>query len=90
MTKTIPLGKAKKNLSSIIKDVAKRHERFTITENGISKAIILNTEEFESLVETLDMLSHKEERDAIARAKKQIKKCQTIPLATVKKKYGLK
>jgi prevent-host-death family protein len=82
--------KAQKSLSSIIKDIEKKYDRFTITQNGISKAVILSSEEFESLMETLDILSHKEEREAIARAKKQIKRHQTTSLVAVKKKYGLK
>jgi prevent-host-death family protein len=69
MTKTIPLMKAQKSLSSIIKEIEIKCDRFTITKNGISKAVILSSEEFEGLMETLDILSHKEEREAIARAK---------------------
>lgn len=72
MTKTIPLAEAKKSLSAIVKNVEEQYDRFTITKNGVEKAIIMSSEEFEGLMETLDILSHKEEKEAIARAKKQV------------------
>jgi prevent-host-death family protein len=90
MTRTIPLAEAKKNLSSLIKDVEEKYDRFTITKNGIDKAVILSTEEFEGFMETLDILSDKEEREAIARAKEQVKTGRTISLSAVKERYGIK
>lgn len=89
MTKTIPLAEVKKNLSSIIRDVEEKYDRFTITKNGVDKAIILSSEEYEGLMETLDILSHKEEREALARAKAQVRKGKTVSLDLMKKKYDL-
>lgn len=90
MTKTIPLAEAKKSLSAIIKDVDEKYDRFAITKNGISKAVILSSDEFEGLLETLDILSCKEEREAIGRAKKQVRSGQTVSLHEVKSQYGFK
>jgi len=90
MTKTIPLAEAKKGLSRIIKDVDEKYDRFTITKNGVDKAVIISSEEFEGLLETLDILSHKEERDAIARAKEQVKKGITVSLKDFKKRLAIK
>jgi PHD/YefM family antitoxin component YafN of YafNO toxin-antitoxin module len=70
----IPLADAKKRLSAIVKDVDENFDRFAITRNGVSKAVIIISEEHEGLLETLDILSCKAEREAIARAKKQVKK----------------
>jgi prevent-host-death family protein len=78
MAKTIPLAEAKKGLSRIINDVDKKYDRFTITKNGVDKAVIISSEEFDGLLETLDILSNKEERDAIARAKEQVRKGNTV------------
>jgi prevent-host-death family protein len=89
MTKTIPLAEAKKRFSALIKDVEEKFDRFTITKNGVERAVILSNEEYEGLLETLDILSCQEERDAIKRAKEQIKKGRTLSLATLKKKYDL-
>ena len=89
MNKTIPLAEAKKNLSALIRDVEKKYDRFTITKNGVSEAVLMSCDEFDGLLETLDILSNKEEKDAIARAKNQVKNGKTISLATIKKKYKL-
>jgi prevent-host-death family protein len=88
MTKTLPLAEAKKNLSAIIKDVDEKYDRFTITKNGVNKAIIMSTEEFEGLMETLDILSNREEIRAIARAKREVRKGKTVALKEFKE--GLK
>jgi prevent-host-death family protein len=89
MSKTIPLAEAKKNLSAIVREVEEKYDRFTITKNGTDKAVILSSEEFEGLMETLDLLSQKEERDAVARAKEQVKAGETVSLEKLKKKYDL-
>ena len=89
MTKVIPLAEAKKQLSAIIKDADEKFDRFAITRNGVSKAVLMSSEEYEGLLETLDILSRKEEREAIAKAKKQVKKGETVSLDGIKKKYDL-
>ncbi len=90
MTKTIPLADAKKNLSSLVKDVEEKYDRFTVTRNGVDKAVILSSEEFEGLLETLDVLSSREEREAVARAREQVKRGETISLEAVKEIHRLK
>ena len=90
MTKTLPLVEAKKQLSSIVRDVEEKFDRFTITRNGVEKAVILSSEEFEGLLETLDLLSHKEEREAVAKAREQVRRGQTLSLKALKEKHGLK
>ncbi|PIP08636.1 MAG: hypothetical protein COX51_03435 [Syntrophobacteraceae bacterium CG23_combo_of_CG06-09_8_20_14_all_50_8] len=89
MTKVIPLAEAKKQLSAIVKDADEKFDRFAITRNGVSKAVLMSSDEYEGLLETLDILSSKEEREAIARAKAQVRKGKTVSLSHVKKKYDL-
>ncbi len=87
MHKTLPLAEAKKSLSAIVKDVDEKYDRFVVTKNGVEKAVILSSEEFEGLLETLDILSNKEEREAIARAKQQVNKGKTVSLRNFKEAY---
>ena len=89
MMRTIPLAEAKKQLSAIIKDVEEKFDRFTITQNGVGKAVILSNEEYDGLLETLDILSCKEDREAIARAKTQVRKGRTVSLDEIKKKHDV-
>ncbi len=90
MSKTIPLAEAKKSLSSIVREVEEKYDRFTITKNGVDKAVILSSEEFDGLLSTLDILSCKEERVAIARAKKQVRSGKTVSLREFKTRLKLK
>lgn len=90
MTKTIPLAEAKKSLSAIIKDVDENFDRFAITKNGVEKAIVISSEEFDGLMETLDILSCKEEKEAIVRAKRQVRKGQTVSLKDFKDRLKIK
>ena len=89
MNKTIPLAEAKKNLSVIIRAVEEKYDRFTITKNGVSEAVIISSSEFEGLLETLDILTNKEEKEALARANEQVKRGKTISLEKIKEKYDL-
>jgi len=90
MHKTLPIAEAKKSFSAIVKDVDEKYDRFVVTKNGIDKAVILSSEEFEGLLETLDILSNKEEREAVARAKQQVSKGKTVSLRDFKARLKLK
>lgn len=90
MIKTLPLAEVKKNLSSIVRDIDEKYDRFSITKNGVEKAVILSSEEYDGLLETLDILSNKEEIIAIRKAKEQVKKGKTVSLKDFKKKRKIK
>jgi len=90
MTKTIPLVEAKKNLSAIINDVESKYDRFNITKNGLSKAVIMSIEEYDGLLETKDILSKREERETIRKAKKEVKEKDAISLDEAKPRLALK
>ena len=86
MRKTYPLAEAKKHLSHLVKEVDEVYDRIVITKNGVETAVLMSTDEYEGLMETLDILSSKDERQAIARAKRQVRRGQTISLDAFKKK----
>ncbi len=88
MRKTYPLAEAKKHLSGLVKEVDQSYDRIIITRNGIEKAVLLSVDEYAGLIETLDLLSSKEERAAVARAKRQVRRGQTILLEAFKKKMS--
>ncbi len=89
MTRTISLAEAKKSLSAIVKDVDEKYDRFAITRNGVSKAVLLSSDEFEGLLETIEILSAAEERDAIARAKKQVRSGETVSIRKIRERYDI-
>jgi prevent-host-death family protein len=85
MSRTIPLAEAKKHLSRLVKEADAMYDRIVITRNGTEAAVLLSATEYSGLLETLDILSRKDERMAIARAKRQVRRGQTISLEAFKK-----
>jgi antitoxin YefM len=59
-SETVPLSKAKATLSEYIRRVREEHESFAITHRGKVEGVLLSVEEYESLIETLEILSDKE------------------------------
>jgi antitoxin YefM len=57
---TVPVTEARAQLSRLIESAAKTHERVEITRNGRRAAVILSAEDFDSIMETLDILSDAE------------------------------
>lgn len=54
---TIPLAEARANLSRLVEEAMRTHERTEITRNGTRAAVLLSAGDFDSLMETLDILS---------------------------------
>jgi prevent-host-death family protein len=54
---TQSLAAVKAHFSQVIDEVAGTHERVTVTRNGSPVAVILAVEDYESLMETLEILS---------------------------------
>ena len=68
---TRSLAAVKAHFSQVIDEVVGTHERVVVTKNGSPVAVILAVEDYESLMETLEILSDPEAvaqiRDAEAR-----------------------
>jgi prevent-host-death family protein len=60
MTTTVPLAEARANLSQLVDDAMRTHERVEITRNGRRAGVLLSAEDYDSIMETLDILSDSE------------------------------
>lgn len=56
-TETISLTELRPRLSDLVDRAHQRFDRFLITRRGRTEAVLLSSEEFEGLLETLDILS---------------------------------
>jgi antitoxin YefM len=54
---TKPLAEVRQDLSKIVEAAVSSHERFDITRNGKRAAVLLSADDYDSLVETLDILA---------------------------------
>ena len=59
-SETIPASQAKTHFSKLLKRVREQHESFVISQRGKIEGILLSIEEYESLIETLEILSDRE------------------------------
>ncbi|MCH8900192.1 MAG: type II toxin-antitoxin system Phd/YefM family antitoxin [Acidobacteria bacterium] len=69
---TAPLTEARDRLSEIMDDVASHGTEWTITRHGRPVAVIVGAEEYESLIETLNILSDDGTMSAIAEAEQDV------------------
>ena len=78
---TLSVTEAKQRFTELVKQVGKYYDRYLVTRNGIEAAVVMSAEEYESLLETLDILSSRAEVKAITEGQDQVRKGKTIPLA---------
>jgi len=88
MRRTIPLAKAKAELSALVDEVDQTYDRIVITRNGRDTAVLLSAEEYEGLLETLDIQQSPDEEAAVAKAEKQAKNGRTISFDALKKRLA--
>lgn len=53
----VPLAEARAQLSRIVDEAVRSHERVEISRNGVRAAVILGADDYDSLMETLDILA---------------------------------
>jgi antitoxin YefM len=73
MTKTMSLKQARSRFSSLIDKADRLSERFIVTKNGTPKAIVMGADEYESWVETLELLSNPKAVKALEQGLKEAK-----------------
>lgn len=57
---TAPLAEARAQLSRMVDEAVRTHQRVEITRNGRREAVLLSAEDYDILIETLDVLSDDE------------------------------
>jgi len=73
MTKTLSLKEARDRFSDIVDKAGRLSERFVVTKNGTPKAVVMGADEFESWVETLELLSNPKAVKALKQGLKEAK-----------------
>ncbi|WP_082807750.1 type II toxin-antitoxin system Phd/YefM family antitoxin [Janibacter terrae] len=56
----VPLAEARAHLSRMVDEAVRTHQRVEITRNGRREAVLLSAEDYDILIETLDVLSDAE------------------------------
>ena len=74
LSETIPVSKAKAHFSELLNRIKEHHESFAITQRGKIEGVLISFDEYESLIETLEILSDRELMDSIERGLKEEKR----------------
>lgn len=77
----MPISDVRTNLPDLVNRVSKDLDRVVITVNGQPKAILVSSEELESLEETAEILAIPGAKDSIKKGIKQAKKGEGILLS---------
>ena len=54
---TVPVAEARQNFSALIDEAVTTHQRILVTRNGVPAVWMVSDEDFESIMETLDVLA---------------------------------
>jgi prevent-host-death family protein len=87
--KTAPLGEAKDKLSALVDEAERTHEIVTITRHGGPAAVLMSTDDLETLHETLYWLSMPSTRESVAGAERQYSTGSTTTGAALRAEFGL-
>lgn len=80
---TVPLSDARARLSELVDEAVRTHERVEITRNGRRAAVLMSADDFDSLEETLEILSDPQLMKDIATAREEISRGETYTLEEV-------
>lgn len=82
---TLSITEARKKIFEIVNDVQKPGNYYTFTENGRPKVVLMSAEEFDSLQETMEILSDPKIMSSIEQAEKDYAKGDYVSWEDMKK-----
>ncbi|MEX1051827.1 MAG: type II toxin-antitoxin system Phd/YefM family antitoxin [Patescibacteria group bacterium] len=86
---TISSTEARKNFAEVVDKISNAGARYTLTVNGRPKVVMLNAEEYDSWMETLDIMSNPETVKSIKQSEKEFREGKFITLDELNKQLGL-
>lgn len=85
---TLPATETRKNFFKILKKIDRPNQVYTITLDGKPKAVILSFDEYDSWLETMEILNDSKLMDDIKQAEEDFVKGEYVPLEEVLKEEG--
>lgn len=87
--KDLPITEARDELTSLPDKLHQSHETITVTRRGKPVLAILPWEEYEALVETLDIMADADLMASLRQGIKEVQQGKVIPWERAKRKLGL-
>lgn len=89
MTHTLPITKARENLTTLVNNAKRKLDEYIITVNGSPAAVLISAAEYESWKETNEIMSDPGLMKAIKKGEDDIKKGKFITFEELKKELKL-
>ncbi len=86
---TLSITEARKNIFDIVNDVQKPGNYYTFTENGRPAAVLMSFEEFDSIIETMEIISDPKAMAKIKKAEEEYEKGEYISWEEMKKELNV-
>ncbi len=87
--KDMPITEARHELTSMPDTLSESHEVVTVTRRGKPVLAILPWEEYEAIIETLEIVSDENVMTSLRQGIKELQQGKGIPWERAKKKLGL-
>jgi prevent-host-death family protein len=89
VAKVVPFTRARAELSELLDEIEARHEHVVVTRKGRPVAIVLSTEEWEAIEETLEILQDDDTLEALRESEADVRAGRVTPLSDVRRALGL-
>ena len=89
MIKTLPITKAREELTTLVDKASKQLDEYIITVNGSPAAVLMSAAEFESWKETMEILADPEFMKAIKQGEEEIRRGEFVTLEELEKELKL-
>lgn len=87
MVNAVTLKQLRPQLPSVIKSIDSKLDRYIVTKRGKPVAVMMSPDDYEGLLETIEILSDKQAVKRIKRAKQEIKAGKTVSLEVLRRKF---
>ena len=89
MINTVSLKELRPELPKVISRIDGKLDRYVITKRGKPVVVMMSVEDYESLMETLDILADPKAMASLRRGEEEIRKGRTRPWKDIKSSLGL-
>ncbi len=89
MIQTLPITKAREDLTSLVENASARLDEYVITVNGVPAAVLLSAVEYDSLRETNEILDNPRLMKAIKEGEEDVRMNRVYAWESVKEELKL-
>jgi len=89
MVNTISVRELRPKLSKVIDDIHKKFDRYVITRRGKPEVVMMSIDDYEGLLETLEIESDPELMKRLKKAEEDMKKGKGKTLEQIHKELGI-